>query len=76
MAFTIPAPLRVRKAGNSLVVTIPADVCAQLGIDTDTLLQVTIEPVEMVPKLRPVLEQHAERLFAENSAALEYLKEN
>ncbi len=30
----------------------------------------------MVPKLRPALERHAKRLFAENSAALEYLKEN
>jgi antitoxin component of MazEF toxin-antitoxin module len=76
MALTIPTPLRVRKAGNSLVVTIPADVCAQLQIDTDTLLQVTIEPVQIVPKLRPALERHADRLFAENSAALEYLKEH
>jgi len=76
MALTIPTPLRVRKAGNSLVVTIPAEVCAQLQIDTDTLLQVTIEPVQIVPKLRPALERHAGRLFAENSAALEYLKEH
>jgi antitoxin component of MazEF toxin-antitoxin module len=76
MALTIPTPLRVRKAGNSLVVTIPADICAQLDIDTDTLLQVTIEPVEMVPKLRPALERHAERLFSENSVALDYLKEH
>jgi antitoxin component of MazEF toxin-antitoxin module len=76
MALTIPTPLPVRRVGDSLVVAIPADVCAQLGIDTDTLLRVTIEPVENVPRLRPALERHAERLFAENGAALNYLKEN
>ena len=76
MALTIPTPLRVRKVGNSLVVTIPAEVCAQLRIDADTLVQVTIEPVEIVPRLRPALERHADRLFAENAAVLDYLKEH
>ena len=55
MIVTIPTPLRPRKVGNSMVVTIPADICEQLAIDGETLLQVTIEPVEQVtiPRLDP-----------------------
>jgi antitoxin component of MazEF toxin-antitoxin module len=76
MALTIPTLLRVRQAGNSMVVTIPPEICAQLQIAANTLLQVTIEPAGRLPEQRPAIERHAERLFAENSAALEYLKEN
>ena len=72
----VPSPQKVRKVGNSLVVTIPADFAAEHNIKPEDLLQLIVEPMAVVPKLRPELAQNADRLFAEHREALIYLKEN
>jgi antitoxin component of MazEF toxin-antitoxin module len=76
MIVTIPTPLRPRKVGNSMVVTIPADICEQLSIDGETLLQVTIEPVEQVtiPRLDPDVQQALDQILETDQAALRHLR--
>ena len=65
MIVTIPTPLRPRKVGNSMVVTIPADICEQLQLDGETLLQVTIEPVEQItiPRLDPDVQKALDQVL-------------
>ena len=76
MIVTISTPLRPRKVGNSMVVTIPAEVCEQLAIDSETLLQVTIEPVEQVtiPRLDPDVQQALDQVLESDQAALRHLR--
>ena len=76
MIVTIPTPLRPRKVGNSMVVTIPAEICEQLSIDGETLLQITIEPVEQItiPRLDPDLQQALDQVLETDQAALRHLR--
>jgi putative addiction module antidote len=76
MQITILTPQKVRKVGNSLVVTIPADFAEQHNIKAEDLVRVTVETLTVLPRLRPELEQHAEHLLAEHREALIFLKEN
>jgi putative addiction module antidote len=74
--ITIPTPQKVRKVGNSLVVTIPADFAEQHNIKPDDLVQLTIEPVEQVtiPRLAPELQQAVDQVLATDQAALRHLR--
>ena len=76
MIVTIPTPLRPRRVGNSMVVTIPADICEQLAIDGEMLLQVTIEPVEQVtvPRLDPEVQRALDQVLQTDQAALRHLR--
>ena len=76
MIVTIPTPLRPRKVGNSMVVTIPSDICEQLAIDSETLLQVTLEPVEQVtiPRLDPDVQRALDQVLESDQDALRHLR--
>jgi antitoxin component of MazEF toxin-antitoxin module len=78
MVYAIPAPLRPRKVGNSIVVTIPAEVCEKLKIDGDTLLRVTVEPVEQVtiPRLDPDVQKALDQVLERHHEDLEYLRDH
>ena len=49
MFITVPSPQKVRKVGNSLVVTIPADVAERHNVRAEDLIRLAFEPVEQVP---------------------------
>jgi putative addiction module antidote len=74
--FTIPTPQKVRKVGNSLVVTIPADVAQQHGIKAEDLVQITLEQMAVLPKLRPEIAQMVEEEMVANHEALIFLRDN
>ena len=76
MQITVPTPQKVRKVGNSLVVTIPADVAQQHGIKADDLVQITLEQMAVLPKLRPELARFVEEEMAANHDALIFLRDN
>ena len=61
MFITVPSPQKVRKVGNSLVVTIPADFAEQHNIKADDLIRLAVEPLAVVPRLRPELAGFADR---------------
>jgi len=76
MQITIPAPQKVRKVGNSLVVTIPADFAERHNIKAEDLVRITLEQLEVVPRLRPELARFAEEETSANLEALRYLRDN
>jgi antitoxin component of MazEF toxin-antitoxin module len=76
MYVTVSTPQKVRKVGNSLVVTIPADVAEQHNIKAEDLLRLAFEPLEVVPRLRPEVARFVEEETSANREALEYLRDN
>jgi putative addiction module antidote len=76
MFITVPSPQKVRKVGNSLVVTIPADFAEQHNIKADDLVRLTIEPVEQVtiPRLDPDLQRAVNQVLETDQAALRHLR--
>ena len=76
MFITVPSPQKVRKVGNSLVVTIPADFAEQHNIKADDLIRLAIEPLAVVPRLRPELARFADEETSANLEALRYLRDN
>ena len=76
MFITVPAPQKIRKVGNSLVVTIPADVAEQHNLKADDLVMLTIEPVEQItiPRLDPGLQRAVDQVLETDQAALRHLR--
>jgi antitoxin component of MazEF toxin-antitoxin module len=71
----VQTPQRIRKVGNSLVVTIPADVAAQHHLRPDDLVKVTVEPVEQItiPRLPAELQRALDQVLEDDRDALRYL---
>jgi antitoxin component of MazEF toxin-antitoxin module len=76
MQVMLPSPQKVRKVGNSLVVTIPADFAEKHNIKAEDLLEVAVRQLALVPKLRPEIAQLAEEETSANVDALRYLRDN
>lgn len=73
MIVTIPEPQRVRKVGDNLVVTIPADVAERSGLKADDLVSIQLTVLDVVPRLSPELRRAADEVWATDEAALRYL---
>ena len=76
MFVTVPGVQRVRKVGNSLVVTIPADVAEEHNVKAEDLIALAFEPLAVVPRLRPEIAQIAEEEAVANVEALRFLRDN
>lgn len=64
---------RLRRAGNSYVVTIPRAEVERLGIHEGDLVAVALQPVEVRPVLTPELRAVAEASWERNQRAYRYL---
>ena len=69
---------RIRKHGNSYVVTIPREEMEKRGLVEGQLVgfdpvPVELRPVEQQAELRPEVRAAAERVWAKNEAGLRYL---
>jgi putative addiction module antidote len=64
---------KLRKVGNSYVVTIPRDEIERLGIEEGQLLAVEVQPVEVRPILPPDIRAAAERSWQRSEKAYRYL---
>jgi putative addiction module antidote len=75
MQITIPSPQRVRKVGNSLVVTIPADIAERHQVKEGDLVQVIVEPVQQItiPRLPADLQDALDQVLEHDQDALRYL---
>jgi putative addiction module antidote len=67
---------RVRRTGNSFVVTIPKDQAEQLGIGEGDYVDVTIQPLELRPRLNPDVKAAFERVWKKNEAGFRYLADH
>ena len=75
MQITISSPQKVRKVGNSLVITIPADLAEQHDIKADDLVRLILEPVEQItiPRLPSDVQQALDQVLEQDQDALRYL---
>jgi AbrB family looped-hinge helix DNA binding protein len=67
--------MKVRKVGTSLVVTIPKPAAEALGISEGDILDVSVEPMELRPRLDPAFRAAAEAALAQIQPGLDYLKD-
>lgn len=64
---------KLRKVGNSYVVTIPKDEVERLGIEEGALLQVEVHPLEVQPMMTRELREAFEESWTRNEEAYRYL---
>jgi antitoxin component of MazEF toxin-antitoxin module len=64
---------KLRKVGNSYVVTIPKDEVERRGLIEGQLLAIEIEPVEVVPMMSPEVLRAFEESWERNEEAYRYL---
>lgn len=64
---------KIRKAGNSYVVTIPADEMKARGLTEGQLVGIDPTPVEIRPAVRAAVQEAIDRVVEENAAGLRYL---
>lgn len=64
---------KLRKVGNSFVVTIPKAEVERLGLVEGQLVSVTVQPLEVVPTLSPELRAIFEESWERNEDGYRYL---
>lgn len=67
---------KLRKVGNSYVVTIPKDEVERQHLQEGQLLAVEVRPAEVRPVASPALQEAFEESWRRNEAAYRYLAEN
>jgi putative addiction module antidote len=64
---------KLRKVGNSYVVTIPKDEVERRGLREGQLLAIEVEPVEVVPMMSPEVLKAFNESWSRNEEAYRYL---
>ena len=64
---------KVRKVGNSLVVTIPKDEAERLQLSEGDLVDLDVQPLVIRPAMRPEVREAFERSWEKSEAAYRYL---
>jgi antitoxin component of MazEF toxin-antitoxin module len=67
---------KLRKVGNSYVVTIPMAEVERQGLREGQLLAVQVQPLEIDPNLRPELRDALEASWVRNKSGYRYLAEH
>jgi putative addiction module antidote len=67
---------KLRKVGNSYVVTIPKEEIERQNLKEGQMLAIEVQPVEIRPVPSPALRQAFEESWRRNEAAYRYLAEN
>jgi putative addiction module antidote len=67
---------KIRKVGNSLVVTVPKEEAEELGLQAGDLVTMEIRKAEVRPVLPPDLQKLAEESWERNEAAYHYLRDH
>ncbi len=67
---------KIRKVGNSLVVTVPKDEADALDLHEGDLVAMDLRKAEVRPVLRPDLRKLAEESWERNQDAYRYLREH
>ena len=66
---------RLRRVGNSVVLTVPADEIERLGLAVGQHVVAEVAAAQLRPALRPELAARMEALLEVHGPALDYLKD-
>ena len=64
---------KLRKSGNSFIVTVPRDEIERLGLSEGQLVTVEVRPAEVRPLMAPEVREAFEASWARNEAGYRYL---
>jgi antitoxin component of MazEF toxin-antitoxin module len=64
---------KLRKSGNSFIVTIPKDEIKRLGLEEGQMLALTVHPAELRPVLSDELKEAVEESWKRHEAGYRYL---
>jgi antitoxin component of MazEF toxin-antitoxin module len=64
---------KLRRSGNSFIVTIPRDEIERLRLEEGQMVSVEVRPVEVRPTLTPELRSWLDQVFPRHEAALRSL---
>lgn len=64
---------KLRKSGNSFIVTVPRDEVERLGLEEGQLVSVDVRPMEVRPALSPELREWLDEVLPHHAAALRSL---
>ncbi len=67
---------KLRRSGNSFIVTIPREEIERLGLEAGQLVTVEVRPAEVRPMLAADLREAFEIEFERGQEALRYLSEH
>lgn len=67
---------KIRRVGNSLVVTVPKEEAEELDLHEGDLVTMDIRKAEVRPVLRPELRKLAEESWERNQSGYRYLREH
>ena len=67
---------KLRKSGNSFIVTVPRDEVERLGLEEGQMVSVEVRPAEVRPVLAADLREAFDIEFHQGQAALRYLAEH
>ena len=73
MAHTSIGAQKVRRVGGSLVVTIPKPAAEALGLHEGDQVEVSLQPLELRPRMRPEVRAAMEEAFKQIEPGLRYL---
>jgi antitoxin component of MazEF toxin-antitoxin module len=64
---------KLRKSGNSFIVTVPRDEVERLGLTEGQMVSVEVHPLEVRPALTPELREAFEASWERNEEGYRYL---
>lgn len=67
---------KLRRSGNSFVVTIPADEVNRLNLEEGDLVAIEVRRLQVRPELTPDVAEIFEEVWDEYAAAFRYLEEH
>lgn len=73
MAFTSIGIQKVHRVGSDLVVTIPVTVAEVLGITEGDQVEVSLQPLELLVRLDPVLRTAMDTAWEQTEPGLRHL---
>jgi antitoxin component of MazEF toxin-antitoxin module len=76
MVVTIAEPQKIRRSGNSYVVTIPAEVMDRYNLKQDDLVRVQLSVLDVVPRVAPDLQESLAYALEGSEEALRYMREH
>ncbi len=72
----VAEPQKIRRSGNSYVVTIPADVIEHHGLKQDDLVRVQLQVLDVIPRVSADLQESLAYALEDSEEALRYLRDH